>query len=131
MKLETARKAAHWWAQFLESPVMPDNGDRSGNGVMTSGLASILQDAERSKLPPNAAQKFEGALSDLLIDKDGWNCFGVDYSPDRILQQAAVNAGFALGMTVLPWKTTMWIEGDKVTVRAGYGAEIEEITDKR
>ena len=127
MKTETARKAAHWWAQFLESPVMPDNGDRSELGFMTSGLASILQDKERSKLPPDAAQKFEDALFDLLIDRDGWNCFGVDYGPDYILQQAATRAGFALGMTVLPWKTTMWIEGDKVTVRAGYQAETEEV----
>jgi hypothetical protein len=128
MKTETARKAAKWWSKFLDAPVILDNGDQSGTGFMASALAGLAQDISRAKLPDDAPKKFEDALTGLLEAKtDEWLCIGVDYHPDTILDNAAEEAGFSLGMTLLPWKTTMWIMGDKITVRNGYHAESEEL----
>lgn len=122
MKQETANKAAKWWADQLRGHAKLDNGDNSETGFFGMALGMILQEREKSKQSTEQMDKFEKELADALI-RDNTSCFGVDYHPDYILELAAENAGLPLGMTTLPWKTTMWIDGDKVTVRCGYGAE--------
>jgi hypothetical protein len=48
-------------------------------------------------------------------------------TPMSWLGDALRAAGVRETMSTLPWKTHMWIEKDKVTVRYGYGAELQTI----
>lgn len=125
MNKETSQKAAKWWADQLRGGAKLDNGDKSETGAMTFMLAAMLQVQETALLDSIKIQKFEDCLSEILQETEArsYFSFGVDYHPDGILCDAAEKAGVSLGMTTLPWKTTMWINGDKVSVRCGYGAE--------
>ena len=128
MNKNLANKAAKWWADRLREDAKLDNGDESEMGLMTFLLAKMLQAEENSKGSMNDADKFEIALSKILERRnDTWLAFGVDYHPDHILQEAASKANIDLGMTRLPWKTTMRIEEGKVFVRCGYAANEVEI----
>jgi hypothetical protein len=60
----------------------------------------------------------------LSFDDRDWVSIGVDYHPDGILTRAAESAGIDVD-GILPWKTTMWIEKDVVTVSKGYRAQKE------
>lgn len=124
MNKETAQKAAKWWADQLRGNAKLDNGDNSLTGAMTLGLAAMLQEAERQKQSPELVNKFELELTNVIMEQDRIWTIGVDYHPDGILQEAADRAGLPLGMTTLPWKTVMWIEEEKVSVRNGYGAGV-------
>jgi len=124
MKKETAQKAAKWWADKLRNKSMPDNGDRSETGMITSIFGAMLQHEHTEE----DVKKFEDCLADLLENHDKdyfynlkYIVFGVDYHPEPVLSDAAEKAGVKLSMTDLPWKTNMWIEDDKVLVAAGYG----------
>ena len=124
MERETAEKAAKWWADQLRGNAKLDNGDDSETGGMAMIMATILQSQEKRKRPADAADKFEAALTDALCEKGGgrfW--FGCDYSPDYFLSSVAEKAGVDLGMSSLPWKTSMWIEDNTVRVACGYRAE--------
>ncbi len=127
MKEETAKKAAKWWGDQLRGSSKLDNGDNSLTGVNTFLLAAMLQEKEKQKQSTELVDAFEEELTKALLkDNPSWG-FGVDYHPDAILSDAADAAKLPLGMTTLPWKTTMWIQDDKVKVRCGYGAEIIEL----
>lgn len=128
MDKQIARKAASWWADFLRGTAPLDNGDRTPAGVRTDILAAILQEVEKSKSHADDAGKFEDELARLLEKKsEKWLSFGVDYSPDYILSEAAEAAGVDLGMTRLPWKTVMMIDDGKITYRLG-GADWTKLT---
>jgi len=128
MKQETARKAAKWWADKLRHGAKMDNGDDSEVGMFTMIAALMLQETEKFKQSDDAIDKFEDELAKSVEKMSGnWISFGVDYHPDRVLQDAADRAGLELGMTTLPWKTNMYITGDTVKVSYGYGAEAVEI----
>lgn len=126
MNKETAQRAAKWWADFLRTRAPLDNGDRSRDGAMTVGIASILQGIENGKGKPDDADKFQSALAHLLETR-GFSYLSCDYGPDYILSEAAEVCGVHLGMTRLPWKTNMWIEGEKISVAVGCGAPIKDI----
>jgi hypothetical protein len=127
MKAETARRAAKYWADFIRSGSAPlDNGDNSPTGGMTFVLAKMLQASSPKHY--SEADAFEKALAARLERLDGNHVYiGVDYHPDETLQGAASDAGIALGMTDLPWKTSMRISDDRVLVRQGYCAEEREL----
>lgn len=127
MEEKTALKAAKWWADQLRSPAKLDNGDESLSGAMTFALATMLQESERKGLQNDKIDAFEKELAIMLQTKGDKFILGVDYHPDKILHDAGTAAGLDLGMTGLPWKTVMWIDNNTVTVKCGYGAQIEEI----
>jgi hypothetical protein len=119
MEIDTAKKAAKWWADHLRNGAKLDNGDNSEAGAMTMMLGLLLQ----SKTAPAIdADAFEKSLVSVLLEDDS-NYVGVDYHPDWVLSTAAERAGVNLSMASLPWKTSMWISGDKIAVAVGYGAE--------
>ena len=123
MNTETARKAAKWWADHLRGSAILDNGDNSPENVTARGIAPMLQAKEKAGQTPTQIDSFESELAKLLSGLDrSYVSFGVDYNPDRILEESAQAAGLQLGMTTLPWKTQMYIEGEVVTVREGYRA---------
>jgi hypothetical protein len=122
MKKETAKKAAQWWADQLRGSAKLD---AKLDDPMGEGLAYMLQGAEKAKQTPEQVDKFEQELTKVILKQKHIWTIGVDYHPDGILQEAADRAGLALGMTTLPWKTTMWINDDEVKVACGYGASPE------
>ena len=124
MKLETAQKAAKWWADQLRDTAPLDNGDTSFNGAMLSVMAMMLQSVEKAKQTTDQIDAFERELANVIEQQDDqyYVSVSVDYHPDRILQCAAQKAGINLGMTTLPWKTSMSIKQDVVMVSCGYGA---------
>lgn len=125
MKKETADKAAKWWADQLKGISKLDNGDNTFNGARTIGLASTLQNTEKSKHTPELIDKFEKELSEVIFNQKSFYSIGVDYNPDTLLETAAEKSGIELGMTTLPWKTVMWIRDDVVSVACGYSASPE------
>ena len=120
--------ASKWWADKLRSvsPGNFNNGDSSSIGGMAMILATIL--AEDSKPSNEAIDLFEEKLAATIkkdVEKRGSMTLSVDYNPDWVLSGIAQEAG--VSTSGFPWKTTMWIEGEKVSVSAGYGAPIENI----
>jgi hypothetical protein len=58
MKKETAQKAAKWWADLIDNPSPPDNGDTSENGALVLMMGMLLQSEKAKKLPEGASSKF-------------------------------------------------------------------------
>lgn len=131
MDKELAQKAAHWWADFLRGqPPMLNNGDTSPTGDWTVLLASMVQQIEISKGHPADATVFEYELAKDLQTLDVKQLFiGVEYHQDDIPQHAAEKAGVDLGSTRLPWKTRMYIDTEKGTIKVaeGYGSPLKEL----
>lgn len=118
--------AAKWWADQLRGgrPKL-DNGDDSRTGDMVAVIAMMTQ-ASRPRLDPETIDAFETVLA-ARIEHDGIGYISVDYDPDIVLSECARSVGLTLGMTDLPWRTSMWIDVDRVTVRCGYGAQVETL----
>jgi hypothetical protein len=115
--------AATWWASQLG--VIRTNGTDDG----MSAMFQILAQAQRPTDSADVGERFAGILAakvqselDRLtkIRPDFDVTLDVDYGPDRILGDAADQAGVRGGF---PMKTTMWVRTDYVTVSAGYQAE--------
>ena len=115
--------AAEWWAKTLASQNWKqDNGDEFSSKLQND----LLMRARReSPLTPDQINKFKKELIAELttaINESQRPPFfvGVDYDPQPLLYDAAINAGVQneqLGF--FPWKTTMSIQQGKVTVRRG------------
>lgn len=124
--------AALWWAQALQAP-KHDNGD-----LFAMAFVDMLSEyAPKADKPNSALNKFTeqlaAKLDALLADPDkGYMprsgiTIGVDYDPDPMLYSTANEAGLDVGFNGWPWKTTMWVRPDEVTVRYGYQADLEVV----
>lgn len=119
---EIAKKAADWWKSKLA------NGDR-GDAKLENGLAQLLAmtrdvaDIGQTE----ALDKFAVVLSEKIDEAllSGRQVYlGVDYHPDRVLSDAATEACVKVPYMGWPFKTSMWVDQDKITVREGYGAPL-------
>ncbi|HVL13594.1 MAG TPA: hypothetical protein VM529_13585 [Gemmata sp.] len=131
--------AAKWWADVLRSGAKFDNGDDSSAG----GLAGAMAMLSRPEFAADVLDKFEAELRAGMArwfnDRGGWSveqpdwgsygrCVSVDYGPCRVLSDALTRAGGrGNGITCFPWKTVMWVDPGKVTVRYGYAAPVTTI----
>src|SRR5574343_1437711 len=106
---------AKWWADKLRNGAKMDSGDRWINAV-----ASFLRKPQT--LSGESIDIFERILVGIILHRQPMH-IGVDYHPDEILSDALKMA--KIDSAELPWKTSMWIDGDTVKVRYGYGANIE------
>ncbi len=120
--------AARWWADKLRNvePGNFDNGDKSGAGSFAMLMYSMLA---MSKQPATETiDKFEERLAETIkeqVEARGSMTLSVDYGPDDILGSLAQESG--VSTNGFPWKTTMRIETNKVSVSAGYAAPVENI----
>lgn len=119
---DSAEAAAQWWADHL-TPAFQNNGDPSREG----GLAGILGGLLAQENRPEDAQVdiFTLALTKSIRERlstssGGWTSLGVDYGADKVLSDAAKEAG--ISATVFPWKTYVHVYPDRVTASLGYGA---------
>ena len=128
ISMEYNKVAAKWWADKLRKvgPGNFDNGDSSSTGGMAMLLATML--AMDSHPSDEAIDLFEERLADTIkehVEAYGSMTLSVDYGPDYILGNLAQETG--VSTNGFPWKTTMWIEKDKVSVSAGYAAPCKTI----
>lgn len=124
MKRETAIKAAKWWSGKLKS-----NSHNNGNDSFASVMAGIMADylADKNHVSEEQFAAFETHLIDRIIGYDRI-VLSCDYGPDHELAEAAEKAG--IDCTRFPWKTSMYINNDEISVSDGYRARREVIYSK-
>lgn len=115
--------AAKWWADKLRNigPGNFNNGDDSLAGGIAMILGSLI--AMESEPSSKSIDLFEQNLADTIkehVESSGPLILSVDYGPDALLGKIALKSG--VNTNGFPWRTTMWIETEKVSVCAGYGA---------
>lgn len=125
---EIADVACNWWIDAIDHPTF-DNGDTSDIGGFTMMFA-MLNHAQKPGLSEESKQRFKEALKKRikmeLLTRRSFS-LSVDYGPDRILSDAASEAGI---IADFPWKTHMRIDRDKITVSCGYGAPYQTIFER-
>ena len=118
--------AANWWATRIKNGKKFNNGEND----TTNFLASLLATQNALNAIPNEEKlnKFEKVLAKRIkeeLKETSTVIIKVDYNPDDILLYAAQKA--EIDSKVFPWKTIVWVEKNKVTVRDGYDGKIETI----
>lgn len=115
-----ARAAAHWWAERADGTAHHNNR----GGDLASVFAGILADTMNEPPKVGALERFEEILAEKIMTAERpYMCrhIWVDYGPDRILCEAAKEAGISCNN--FPWKTGMHIDPEKgeIIVRLSMG----------
>ena len=115
---ETATRVALWWFNQIDKP--HENGERDQDFIFA------IFDSRLDKPEITSKQKdiFIETLVFDIMNRDK-NCFGCDYAPDDIFFNALEKSH--INPSRLPWKTYCVIDGEKITVRNGYGSSWVEI----
>ena len=122
MNREIAMKAASWWGNKLKGNIRHDNGSDDD----ASKMAGFLADMMTTPSSDDTIDKFEKILVEKILEENSnYVDLYVDYHPDRVLAEAANEAG--IDEMSFPWKTGVHIRNDKVTVSDGYGTGFTEI----
>jgi hypothetical protein len=113
-------RAVSLWRKMLACPKY-DNGDPSVGGFIASTMAAMI--------PRNVSEE---RLDGFCVHLKAWlmtpgprgdfyskQSLHVDYHPDEGLRSSAALAALTMEF---PWKTSMWLYGDHLNVRAGYSA---------
>ena len=123
--------ASKWWADKCDGYTMHDNGAYDA----TNALAMMIADIMNKPVSKATKQLFIEHLSAKIqnkLEKDGYNelYLDCDYSPCRILAEAANEVG--INLSNFPFKTGMSIDPKekKIIVYDGYGAKPEVIYDE-
>jgi len=127
--MEFNQVAAKWFADKFRniSPENFDNGDivNSWNRKTAKLTAELALEHQPSDI---RIKKFEEELASFIaneVRKKGFLTLSVDYAPDYNLNKIAVKCG--IKHNFFPWKTTMKITADKVTVKSGLTSPTEII----
>lgn len=120
--------AVNWWADKLKGCKHSglseeERRDPANNSYQ---LAEMLMTLSKPKVTDEQINKFKESLTALLEQNIPY-AISVDYGPDTTLRTALDAAGIDAGMGTLPIKTVMWIDGESVKVRYGYGADVETL----
>lgn len=127
--MEFNQVAAKWFADKLRniSPENFNNGDIVNSfGRKTAELTANL--ALEHQFSEKQIKKFEEELANFIafsVREKGKLILTVDYAPDSNLNRIASKCG--IKQNFFPWKTTMKITADKVTVKSGLISPIEII----
>ena len=125
MKHETALKAAQWWAAKLNTGGT-DAKLEGENQLVSHIFGGMLQARARKQNTAEKVRKFTELLAEHLEAQRGQYVYiGVDYGPDY--QLGSVCAAAEVDGSALPWKTSMFIDGDTVIVSEGYGGPRVEL----
>ena len=115
-----ARVAAHWWAERVDGTAHHN----THAGDLASVVAGMLADTMNEPPKVGALERFEEILAEKIMTTDSpYTCRNilVDYGPDKILFEAAREAG--VNCNNFPWKTGMHIDPDEgpIMVRISMG----------
>lgn len=128
---EIARLAASWWADILREGVTPsverDAAWGEGNGAVFTDFMISLAVSRATPLTLEAIQKFEDKLTEIISTSNYCTWIDVDYHPCRFLTDAVEQCGIdhekTRALIRFPFKTSMMLDDEEVTVARGYGAE--------
>lgn len=126
--MEYNKVAAKWWADRLRN-IEVDNfniGEKNDVGLFAMIFGASF--AINKKPSASNINKFEELLAETIkeqVEVRGSLILSCDYHPNYILEDIAQKAG--ISKDVFPWKTTMWITKDKVTVKARYNLANKKI----
>lgn len=129
------KRAAQVWMEMLGAPKYDNlgpNSPESPESKFRNGIASTMAASLPKNNTPEVLQRFGEELTKIMLKPfkftahDGTeheyqaaNYLTVDYHPDAPLREAAKRAGLEMQF---PWKTSMFLEEDYLSVSAGYGA---------
>jgi len=116
-------RAVELWMGFLSDPQY-ENGDRGQASVMAGQMAQMTP----KNNTPDKLRRFADELRVLLMNPGAENGLSEydamilhsDYGPSVALEMAALRSGLKM---LFPWKTSLCIYEDHLSVRAGYGAD--------
>ena len=132
-------RAVAIWVELLTKPKYDNLGKDSREPIesrVQNTMASMLASKLKKNNTPDVLLKFAKELKPFLMepteytttnykqetftDKRLFNYLSVDYHPDIPLRMAAERAGLEMEF---PWKTSMFLDNEYVSVANGYGAE--------
>ena len=122
MKRETAEKAAKWWGDTISGTHHHDNGAEDNRNLLAMSLADAIAAVNRPT--DDQVSKFVDLLTDKLVNTDNISIY-CDYHPDLFLLEVAEKVG--IDESVFPYKTSMSIRNDVVSVKSGYGSSYIDI----
>lgn len=123
-------RACALWVAMLKNPRYDNLGEdspESPESIFANKMSSVLAAAIPKNNNDTILAAFAAALKRRLMEgepstgggKRYHSYFSVDYGPDKILSDSAQEAGLKMEF---PWKTTMSLGADYVSVGYGYGA---------
>ena len=121
--------AARWWVdtiKFSDGSNFNMSHDSRDQFAMLLGLYNAR--ATNSGISQKTYEDFEKCLIEVIqeeVNRYGSCTLQCDYGPMGELAIAAQRANMPTGG--FPWKTSMEIKPNKITVRKGYGAQEDEI----
>jgi len=133
-----AQAAARWWGERLKRPrfqgeTREDKMRGANTGMDMAEILATLNSANTDRSDDKVDAFVEALAAEIenrLKTSGNYGfSFGVDYHPDAILLDALSKAGFsgADTMSILPWKTSMWVKPTGVKVSEGYGSSTVEV----
>ena len=127
-----AEIAAKWWADQLRGIAKLDVGAKPNEALGSAAfvaMSTILQIEDHAKVQDSQIAKFQSILCEAIdgvLSRRPSLILDVDYGPDQMLGDA-LRSVECTGFAPLPWKTTMWIGPESVTVSCGYQAPTEQL----
>lgn len=131
---EVSKIAADWWGQKVDNP-SHDAGLDNNIQLLNQLLVENMPKTEDEKI-----NEFKNILKEMIkneLIKRRYIDLHVDYGPRGILCDAAKESTLLpqnhneFDMTrIFPWKTTMKISLDQITVKEGYGSDQETIFER-
>lgn len=130
-------RAANLWIGLLSNPKYDNLGANSPEplgSVRVNRMASIMTSLLPKNNTQDVLQRFGKELEKILLAPYEWQSewngkkethvsifreLSVDYHPDVALSSAAKAAGLEMKF---PWKTSMWIDEQWLSLSCGYGA---------
>lgn len=113
-------RAVAIWKKILSNPMYKNTSP--GDSDLSSAFAGMMVDMLPKNNTPDILDLFGVHLKNCLMNKGEYgyvNYLRVDYDPDQYLSGAAKEAGLKMNF---PWKTSMFLKNDYVSISYGYGA---------
>jgi len=125
---EQVEVAVNWWADRVCQPEF--HTQTPGENVKSIAMAESMAYLLTKPVNFDSKEKFIDELRKRITSSE-FNPFSglhVDYHPDRILSDAAIESGVELSN--FPWKTGMYFgEDGSVKAKIGYGSELETLLE--
>jgi len=121
---EAVLKVVMWWSdKAFRTPLNQDNGDEANT---TNLLLNMVASKSQTQVTDEKIKKFEDKLIELLMENRNRNSLSVDYTPCRMLFEAAQFA--EIDSHCFPVKSGTYIEkNNKAFAKYQYGGPYQQI----